>query len=356
MSNLLWYVARLLWVGGLILAAVIALLWYFQERLLFHPGAPPGFKTPDRNPTGMKHPGEQEMEYEDVTIMTDDGVKLHAWFIHQSGALQRAAPTVIFFQGNAGNMGFRIPNFHYLYDIVRVNILAVSYRGYGWSTGFPTEQGLYTDAEAALFHLYTRNDIDQSKVFVFGRSIGGAVAIDLAAKRSPMLRGIIVENTFTNLHDMGEWVFPFFRPLRPLIRYVQRLEMNNQLKVQSIDVPFLFISGLQDTLVPPVHMRTLYELCSSKLKRLYSVQDGTHNETWHQGGAEYYQRIKQFIETSLKVVHHHHVPTTVVVSTDTTTTTASSSSSSSDQCEVFKVSSESPQLSLSSATTCLKQE
>eukprot|EP00922_Rhytidocystis_sp_ex-Travisia-forbesii_P005662 GHVS01008231.1.p1 GENE.GHVS01008231.1~~GHVS01008231.1.p1 ORF type:complete len:336 (+),score=39.13 GHVS01008231.1:83-1090(+) len=297
--TVLWYVGHILWIVALMCGGIIALLWYFQERLLFHPRAPPGYATPDKNPTGMKHPGEQDMEYDDVSIPTDDGVVLHAWFIKQAGS--KTAPTLMFFQGNAGNMGFRIPNLHYLYNIVNVNILAVSYRGYGWSTGSPSESGVYKDAEAALFHLYSRSDIDQNKIFVFGRSIGGAVAIDLASKRFPMLRGVIVENTFTNLKDMAELVFPIFRPLRPLIRYVQRLDMDNRLKVQSIQIPFLFISGLEDTLVPPEHMRQLYEVCVSKLKRLYSVRTGTHNETWHQGGSDYYHNIRQFIETAINV-------------------------------------------------------
>lgn len=295
-SHALWYLSRLVGVVGLVGGGVIGCLWYFQERLLFHPTVPIGFPTPDKNPAGLKHPGEQGMEYEDVRIKSSDGVTLHAWFIKQPFGQCKQAATLIFFQGNAGNMGFRLPNLYYLYRFVRANVLAVSYRGYGWSTGTPTEPGVFQDAKAALEYLHGRDDIDTSKVFAFGRSVGGAVAIDLAANYADLISGIIVENTFTDLLDMGELVFPFFRTIRPVIRRVQRLHMDNRRKVQKVNVPFLFISGLQDTLVPPQQMKELYELSCSSEKSFHAVPDGTHNETWQRGGSEYYHTIHRFIE------------------------------------------------------------
>ena len=102
---------------------------------------PPGMpRTPDENPVMWRNPGEQNMKYEDVSIKTADGCSLHAWLIKQENV--KGTYTVIYFHGNAGNVGFRLPLLKEMYSRSNVNILAVDYRGYGFSTGSPSEKGL----------------------------------------------------------------------------------------------------------------------------------------------------------------------------------------------------------------------
>lgn len=284
---------------GFIIAALLGVLWYFQERLLFHPHSPQGLETPDKNPKPFQNPSQMGMPYEDVTLTTCDGVKLHGWLIKQRDDSQHVA-TILFFQGNAGNMGLRLPNIQRLYQHCNVNIFVLSYRGYGHSAGIPSEQGVYRDAEAALDFLLTRQDIDHSKVFIFGRSIGGAVAIDLVSKHSEKVCGIIAENTFTSLEDMAVIVFPFLKIFASLVTLAQRVFMDSLRKVPAIPVPILYISGLQDALVPPAHVASLYNASvGSSLRRLYTVSNGTHNGTWQEGGSEYYKEILQFLRDAV---------------------------------------------------------
>ncbi|KFG46673.1 phospholipase/carboxylesterase [Toxoplasma gondii p89] len=300
------FAARATWVGGLILLCMVVLLWYFQEKLLFYPGVPQGFETPDKNPKGLRSPAERGLPFEELWLRTVDGVKLHCWLIKQKLPQVAAhAPTLIFFHGNAGNVGFRLPNVELLYKHVGVNVLIVSYRGYGFSEGSPTEAGVYRDGEAALDMLVERQNelhIDANKIFLFGRSLGGAVAIDLAVQRPHQVRGVIVENTFTSLLDMVWVVFPLLRPFQRTVRILQRLYMDNGEKIQRLRLPILFISGQKDELVPTRHMKKLFELCPSPLKEKEDVPLGGHNDTWEWaiGGKSYYDRIAAFIQHALQ--------------------------------------------------------
>ena len=115
------------------------------------------------------------MEYEDCKIITKDNVKLHAWFVKAS-ANPKNCRTMIFFHGNAGNVGSRLPNISVIIREMNCNVLILAYRGYGNSEGTPSELGLKLDAEATLEYAIKREDIDPKRIFVFGRSLGGAVA------------------------------------------------------------------------------------------------------------------------------------------------------------------------------------
>merc|ERR1712072_249491 len=161
-------------------------------------------------------PLEYGLPYEDLYFVTDEKEPktLNAWFVKQRGF--RHCPTLIFFHGNAGNIGDRLQNVYGLYENVQCNIFLVDYRGYGRSEDAkPDERGLTQDAKAALDYLLDRKDIDTSQLFIFGRSLGGAVAIGLLSllhqedmsrrvageeeKYNNAIRGVILENTFTSV-------------------------------------------------------------------------------------------------------------------------------------------------------------
>lgn len=224
----------------------------------------------------------------------------------------RPSPTLIYFQGNAGNMGHRLSFFKIVFELVGFNVLAVSYRGYGNSTGAATERGLMTDAQAALAFLIrrsrdnssnnndnTQNPIDASKLFLFGRSLGGAVAIETAANplTSPVVAGMIVENTFTSIGDMATSVFPFLKVLQPIMKMMIRVPMNSIGHVNNVKCPVLFVSGQEDELVPPQQMETLASCATSApFKQIYRVAHGTHNETWRTAGRDYVSVLTSFYQ------------------------------------------------------------
>lgn len=281
------------------------MLYRFQEALLYQPRIFPQHLTPKDNPPGMRTPCEHQIPWEDVRLTTSDGLKLHAWFLRpESIAERRTRATVLFFCENAGNHGLRMQNLRMMYEGLNVNIAVLSYRGYGESEGVPAEEGLYLDAEAMFQWVLNREDIDRTRIVLFGRSLGGGVAIDLASKHEsdsssvPSLRGelsaIIVENTFASIGDMVSVLFPYVSFLKGLIL---RLKWESNIKIKEITKPILFVSGLQDEIVPAQQMTTLFRAAvSSSQKEMVTFADGTHNDTWMRGGSEYLQKLKTFLE------------------------------------------------------------
>lgn len=113
------------------------------------------------------------LPYEAITIRSTDNAQIHCFLIRHPGDKGRFVPTLIYFHGNAGNMGHRLYNTSGIYHSLQCNILMVEYRGYGLSTGTPTERGLYADARSAIEYLFTRHDLDLTQLILFGRSLGG---------------------------------------------------------------------------------------------------------------------------------------------------------------------------------------
>jgi pimeloyl-ACP methyl ester carboxylesterase len=133
--------------------------------------------------------------------------------------------------------------------------MLVEYRGYGKSEGTPTEKGLVLDAQAAIDHLAARVDIDSKTIILFGRSLGGAVALALCNKRREKVAGVMVENTFLNISEMVDAVFPFLRVVK---NYVLTINWPSHENVTSITSPILFLAGENDELVPPVQMKQVH--------------------------------------------------------------------------------------------------
>ena len=150
-------------------------------------------------------------------------------------------------------MGLRLDFLALLYKAWDINIFVISYRGYGHSTGTPTEAGLMSDARATLDYVFNTLKIDTCKVFVFGRSLGGAVAI-YSACLGYAVRGIILENTFTCIGDMVNAIMPKLAWIKFL---VLRIDWPSEKRITSVPCPIMLISGGADELVPPSHMERL---------------------------------------------------------------------------------------------------
>ncbi|XP_017024041.1 protein ABHD13 [Drosophila kikkawai] len=267
---------------------ILLLIFYnAQDLLLYHPDLPANSRIYIPIPTMHNLP------HITVSIKTPDDVTLHAFWISQPEERCKSVPTLLYFHGNAGNMGHRMQNVWGIYHHLHCNILLVEYRGYGLSTGVPTERGLVTDARAAIDYLHTRHDLDHSQLILFGRSLGGAVVVDVAADTvyGQKLMCAIVENTFSSIREMAVEL------VHPAVKYIPNILFKNKYhsisKIGSCSVPFLFISGLADTLVPPRMMRALYTQCGSDLKRLLEFPGGSHNDTWIVEG--YYQAVGGFL-------------------------------------------------------------
>jgi pimeloyl-ACP methyl ester carboxylesterase len=159
------------------------------------------------------------MNYEDVWITCKDKVKIHAWFV-KANAAPKMCRTLIFFHGNAGNIGARNPNIELLVKRLNTNVLIIDYRGYGKSEGAPSEDGLKLDADATLEYALNCEDINSERIFLFGRSLGGAVAIQLAMAKSNSLKGLVVENTFTSIAELVDTIMPMVAPFKVFIQRV----------------------------------------------------------------------------------------------------------------------------------------
>ncbi|XP_026192700.1 alpha/beta hydrolase domain-containing protein WAV2 [Cyclospora cayetanensis] len=248
--------------------------------------------SPNDDPYARRTPTRMKIPYEDVNITTSDGVNLHGWLLKQKSA--QVAPTVIFFHGNAGNISHRLENLAAMYCETGANILIVDYRGYGKSEGSPSEEGIYKDADAALTFAKQNQTVGKN-IFLFGRSLGGAVAIDLAHRRGSEVKGLILENTFTSLEDVIYDLLPGLRHVRCVISALQRMHLESEKKMREINLPTLFISGRSDKLINPLQMDRLYEACGSPLKEKVDIEEGGHNDTWIEGDEAYFMKIKDFM-------------------------------------------------------------
>lgn len=287
MNALQWALAS----GGSLVGALLLALLAFQERLLYHPDEP-GRAYPELPPA-------YALPYEDVELVAADGTRLHAWLILQPAGAARRGATVAYFHGNAGNIAHRLQDVRQFY-LSGFNVLVVSYRGYGRSEGKPSERGFKMDAAAAIDYAVDRGDVlDPAKLFLFGRSIGGAVVLAAAAteaKAGDRVKGVIVENTFTSIGDMIDVVLP---PLR-FVKALNRNKWDSLSVIKDLETPILFISGLRDELVPPPHVKQLHDdAVRCRIKHFYVVEDGSHNDTWYRGGSLYRQAIRSFVDTVL---------------------------------------------------------
>lgn len=153
------------------------------------------------------------------------------------------------FHGNAGNIGYRLPIAKILVNELGCNVLMLQYRGYGLSTGNPNEKGLMIDAQTGLEYIRQRHELRGSRIVLYGQSIGGAVAIGLAARNQKHgdIAAIILENTFTSLRKLIPTAFPPARFLAPLCHQIWPSE---ETLPQITRIPILFLSGLKDEIVP----------------------------------------------------------------------------------------------------------
>jgi dipeptidyl aminopeptidase/acylaminoacyl peptidase len=237
-------------------------------------------------------PADYWLPFEDTFISVKDQSnaieRLHAWYIPSADDSNNKV--LLYLHGSALNIGANIDHARRFRNM-GFSVLLLSYRGYGISDGdFPSEKLVYADAEAAWDYLVSNKGVDPHSIFIYGHSLGGAVAIQLATTQ-PNAGGLIVEGTFTSIAEMAR-LFPQYRflPLNLIIN--QRFDSAK--KVNRLEVPVLYIHGTGDERVPFEMSHKLYKLTSSA-KRIKLILGGGHNNTAAIGGEEYLQSVRDFI-------------------------------------------------------------
>jgi fermentation-respiration switch protein FrsA (DUF1100 family) len=228
-------------------------------------------------------PADLGLGFEDVWFTAADGTRLHGWFVPGS-----RRETLIWFHGNAGNISHRLDNLRLLHDEVGVPVFLFDYRGYGRSAGSPSEAGLYADARAALTTVQQRRDVVPERIVYFGRSLGSAVAIELATSDPPL--GIILETPFASIREMARALLP-----GPLAAWLPD-GFDNLEKIARIGPPKLFIHGDCDEIVPYAQGRLLYDAAMPP-KAFCTIRGAGHNDTYVVGGQRYFDRLRDFVES-----------------------------------------------------------
>lgn len=227
-------------------------------------------------------PGDLGLAFEDQWIITEDGVKLHAWWL----PAKDADTVLVFFHGNAGNISHRLDNLRHL-NAWGISVLIFDYRGYGKSQGSISEKGLYLDSRAALEAGLARAQAAGSRLALFGRSLGGVAAVSVADRAE--VDGVILESTFTNLGDMAKLHFP----LPGMGRLKNRFDSLG--RISRVSAPKLFIHGDRDDIVPMELGRRLFK-AAPEPKTWLLLPGAGHNDTYDRGGQAYFQTIREFLD------------------------------------------------------------
>lgn len=253
----------------LIAAGFVAFVYFLESKSVFYPS-----KDIDHTPE------EAGLPYEEVVIEAGND-KIHGWFV----ARPAHARTVLFFHGNGGNIGDRLDKM-FLFDRLGLNVLIIDYSGYGKSTGRPTEQGMYREAEAAYKFLTERKQIRPASIIVYGESLGGAPAVDLAAKHD--VGGLILDSTFSSARDMAKHIYPF------VPGFLVRTKLDSQSKIGRVNAPKLFFHSRTDRTVPFELAQKLYRAAGGK-KKFVEIQGG-HNDGYVHSQGIFFEEIRNFVQ------------------------------------------------------------
>jgi fermentation-respiration switch protein FrsA (DUF1100 family) len=256
--------------AALIVYLLIVLAAMFLENSLIF--------IPRRYPDGEWHPAG--LAFEDAWFQAADGTRLHGWYV----PCANAHSAVLFCHGNAGNVTHRASILEMLHRRVGVSVLVFDYRGYGRSEGKPNEAGILADARAARAWLAAREEIAESDVVLMGESIGGAVAVDLAARDGA--RALVLESTFNCLPDVAAYHFPWLP-----VRWAMRTRLDSAGKIGGYHGPLLQSHGDADTIIPLRLGRLLFD-AANQPKQFLLLPGHDHNDPMP---PDYYDQLRAFL-------------------------------------------------------------
>ena len=281
---MLSFFGPLIVLAGLMYILLCAYLFLMQSRLLYYP-----------NLAGRKlqaSPTDIGLDYESVNLVTSDNVRIHGWFVKA----RQHRGTLLFFHGNAGNIAHRLDSLQ-MFNRLGLSTFIIDYRGYGQSEGRVSEDGTYLDAEAAWQYLTAVRGVNPQRIIVFGRSLGGAVAANLAAKHSP--RGLILESVFTSVPDMAAKLYPFFP-----VRLLSRFSYDARKALQEVSSPVLIIHSPDDEIIPFENGLDLFA-SANEPKSFLKIRGG-HNEGFMVSGSLYSDGLEEFVSACVDSIPEHN--------------------------------------------------
>jgi len=249
---------------------IVAFVYFTQDRMIYFP-----MREIEQTPRNAGLP------YEEITLRTKDGLTIAGWYVHSTPE----QAVLIYCHGNGGNISHRLDRIRIFHDL-GLSVLIFDYRGYGMSQGRPFEEGTYLDAEAAWDYLVSLRGKDPRDIVIFGKSLGAAVAAELALRRPS--GALIMEAGFTSLPDLGQKFYPWL-PVRLLTRH----RYASAAKVGSIRSPKLIVHSPGDEIVPYDHGRILFEK-SSEPKEFLQTR-GDHNGGFLVSGYAYIDGLRGFL-------------------------------------------------------------
>jgi fermentation-respiration switch protein FrsA (DUF1100 family) len=247
------------------------LLFLTQSRVLYQPSR--GYDS---------KPEDYHLEYEPVTLSTPDGQSLAAWFVPAEGAEQ----TILFCHGNAGNISHRLDTLKMFHEL-GLNCLIVDYRGYGQSSGKPTEKGTLIDVLVGFQWLIEEKGIRPEQIILFGRSLGGRIAAMIAKDVHP--GGLVLESAFTSFDDVGAHYYPWLP-----VRLFSRFDYNTLEAVRQVTCPVLVIHSPDDEIIPYKFGQQIYDAAPEP--KQFAELKGTHNEGIYDNGSLYKQIWQDWLD------------------------------------------------------------
>lgn len=245
---------------------------FLEERVVF---------VPARYPVGDWNVQALPLPVEDVWFEAPDGTRLNGWY----AAHPNPRAVVLFCHGNGGNVTFCWNDLISLYREVRASVLMFDYRGYGRSEGKPSEAGVLSDARAARAWLALRAGVAEQTIVIMGQSLGGGVAVDLAAYDGA--RALVLEKTFSSVPDVAATRLPWLP-----VRWMMRTRFDSQAKIGDYHGPLFQSHGTADTVVPYRFGQKLFE-AANEPKQFFSIPRGEHNEPMPAG---YYRALSAFLD------------------------------------------------------------
>ena len=266
---------RILRILGLVFVALAVITLVFGDRVIFFPT-----RFPDGDWEARLH---STVPIDEVEFTISDGTRLVAW--HAKARNPRC--TFLYFHGNAGSIADRLEVLEALAEI-GVSTFAVDYRGYGKSGGSPSGPGVLADAQGSWAHLTVRMKVPPNRVVLFGKSLGGACAIDLAYQVPA--KGLVVQSTFTSISDVAARVMPIF-PAKLFLRE----NMNSVMKIGAAKCPTLVVHSRDDEVVPFAHGQRLFEAAPEP--KWFAEYSGVgHNELITVRRSEWLKDLSEFLD------------------------------------------------------------
>jgi hypothetical protein len=251
---------------------LVLIIYVFQSRLIFYP-----------EKDIMMTPADVNLPFRDVFLQTDAGTRIHGWYIPHD----KPRATLLFLHGNAGNISQRLDSVEIFYGM-GLSVFIIDYQGYGRSAGSPSESGTYQDARAAWSFLTGKLKLPAQQVVVFGRSLGGAVAVWLAAEYRP--GALILESTFTSVADLGKHYYPYLP-----VQWLTRIRYPTLERISRVACPLLVIHSRDDEIIPFVNGQKLY--AAARAPKEFLQISGGHNEGFLLAGSKYIDGLQNFIDT-----------------------------------------------------------